>query len=177
MRFELPNHIHELTFSCFKRLKLLSEELFCIYLADAVNLARQRNNFALLAYVIMPNHVHLLILPQNEEYSIAKILKSVKQSCARRALRYLRNNNPGFLKRLITGQKNPKYRFWMDGPGYDRNIITIKALRYSIDYIHNNPVRANLVDSPALWKWSSFKAWYYGKEHPIKIDMEKVPIV
>ena len=51
------------------------------------------------------------------------------------------------------------FRFWQEGPGFDRNIFSPEALEASIDYIHNNPVKRGLCQKAADWKWSS--ARYY----------------
>lgn len=176
MRFEFENHIHELTFSCFRRYGLLKDERFCKFLAESINLARDKYKFALLAYVFMPTHVHLLIYPNCENYSISSILKAIKQSTSRKAIRLLRKSDIGFLERLRTGQKHPPYRFWLDGPGYDCNIIFGKTLQKVVNYIHNNPLRANLVESPDGWKWSSFRDWEIIGEGPVPIDKDLFPV-
>ncbi|MEX1096590.1 MAG: hypothetical protein WED34_11120 [Planctomycetales bacterium] len=51
------------------------------------------------------------------------------------------------------------FRFWQEGPGYDRNLQTERAVLASIDYIHLNPVRRRLVEAVAAWRWSSAR-WY-----------------
>jgi len=51
------------------------------------------------------------------------------------------------------------FRFWQEGPGYDRNIRKDDTLRAAIDYIHRNPVRRGLVGGPSDWKWSSWHAY------------------
>ena len=88
----------------------------------------------------------MLIWPERDEYSVGNILKTIKQSVARKAIRYLREKNPAGLKLLATGHKESPYRFWMDGGGYDRNVQSLGTLRKMVDYIHNNPVRRGLVE-------------------------------
>ena len=51
------------------------------------------------------------------------------------------------------------FRFWQEGPGYDRNLTRPAMALAAIDYLHNNPVRRGLVKEPLDWKWSS--ARYY----------------
>jgi len=106
------------------------------------------HRFALWAYVFMPEHVHLLLWPEEENYSISKFLQSTKQSVSRKALDYLRKENPDGLKHLATGWKDRPYQFWMDGGGYDRNITDRETLIRVVDYIHRNPVRRGLVGTP-----------------------------
>jgi REP element-mobilizing transposase RayT len=73
----------------------------------------------------MPDHVHLLINPMDEEYNISNILilKDIKTDTARKAVKYLKENKPTALSKLSTAQQYRKYRFWQKGCRYDRNII------------------------------------------------------
>ena len=59
------------------------------------------------------------------------------------------------LKSLATGQSDKPYQFWQDGGGYDRNLRTAEELREMLKYVHNNPVRRELVARPEDWPWSS----------------------
>jgi putative transposase len=139
---------------------------------DAINNARAKHSFQLWAYVFMPNYVHLLIWPTKADYSISAILQSIKQPVARKTLMYLREHNPSGLSQLATGQKHQPYRFWKAGGGYDRNMTSTSALTASIDYIHNNPVRKDLVTYPEDWAWSSAKEWTSGNPGVLSIDRE-----
>ncbi|NOZ23829.1 MAG: hypothetical protein GXP25_22350, partial [Planctomycetes bacterium] len=146
--FNEPGHAHELTFSCFQRRSFLTKDRTRQYLAEAILKAKQKHQFDVWAYVFMPEHVHLLIWPRKDGYSISQILRSIKQSVSRRAIRYLRRNNPDGLNQLATGEARRPYRFWQAGAGYDRNVTSRDALLKMIDYMHNNPVRRGLVEAP-----------------------------
>ena len=173
-RYNVPGHAHELTFSCFKQQQFLSRNLTRRFFCDAVQRARKLHSFHVWAYVIMPEHVHLLIWPTRLEYSVSRILLSIKQSVARRAVGYLRRENPKGLKWLATGQKDCAYRFWRDGGGYDRNVLHAHALREMVDYIHNNPVRRGLVSRPGDWPWSSCRDWRNEGCGPIPLDKDSL---
>ena len=162
--YNIIGHAHFLTFSCYQRLPFLGKERARRWLIDAVLRAREKHRYALLAYVIMPEHVHLLVYPLDYEYNISLFLKSVKQSVARRARSYLEENDRNWLERLIVKRGNKHvFRFWQAGPGYDRNIVNKEELFEKIKYIHNNPVRSELVSNPEEWKWSS-AGWYNGEK-------------
>jgi putative transposase len=66
-------------------------------------------------------------------------------------------------------------RFWQRGCGYDRNIFSIEELHEKIQYIHKNPLRRELVESPKQWPWSSWRAWNENVNEPIEIDRESLP--
>ena len=170
-RFNNYMNVHELTFSCYKHMKLLKSERTCGNLAAAINNACEKLDFSVIAYVFMPNHAHLLVGSRKKEYSISDFLKSVKQPVGRKEINYFRKNKPEMLKYLATGQEHDKYRFWQDGGGYDRNIIRNETLKHSIDYINKNPVRAELVEDARDWKWSSAGFWLENREGVIPIDI------
>ena len=157
-----PGHAHELTFSCFQGLAFLSSERTCQWLADAIQEARAELNYALWSYVFMPNHVHLIVWPKERHYDDAKFLKLLKEPVSRRAIQFLRENAPDWLKRIrVRRGKRFEHHFWQQGRGYDRNIETPEALDAMIEYVHLNPVRKGLVADSRQWKWSS-ASWFAG---------------
>ena len=128
-------------------------------------------NYRIWAYVIMPEHVHLICWPEEKIYDISQFLKSVKQSVSRKAKRFLELNSPDALESMIVKRGcRVTFRFWRTGPGYDRNIVVDETLMRKVDYIHNNPVRRGLVKKPVEWRWSS-ASWYVGQRNvPLEID-------
>lgn len=166
-----PGHAHELTFSCYHRYKFLKSERTCQWLADAIDKSRTEFSFWLWAYVFMPDHAHLLIYPTQPVYDIAKIRQAIKSPIALKSVAYIKANAPQWLPRITrTRGGKIEHLFWQSGGGYDRNIISSKALAASIDYLHTNPVRKGLVEAAADWKWSS-AAWYIkGEAIPIAVD-------
>ena len=159
--FNESGHAHELTFSCFQGKRFFKSDIASGIFIDAVNAARVSCNFRVIAYTIMPNHIHLLILPQNSEYQISKILSAVKLRVSMRI---------SALYREKTGR--PLGRFWQRGGGYDRNMVSKDAVILSINYIHNNPVRKGLCTRPEDWKWSSAGFYAGFGDGPMKIDNE-----
>jgi putative transposase len=174
--YNIPCHAHFLTFSCYQQFQLLSRKRTRRWLIEAIVDAKEKYKYALWAYVIMPEHVHFLVYPMIEGYNISSFLKTLKQSVARKAKHYLKENNPAWLSKL-TVQRGAKkvFRFWQTGPGYDRNINTEDELFEKIYYIHNNPVKRGLVSAPYEWEWSS-ACWYDGERDVIlPIDDFVVP--
>jgi len=108
----------------------------------------------------------------NPEYSIADILKSIKQPVAQKTINQLRKTNSPSLKYFEVGIRCQKYRFWQNGGGYDRNFRDKEELLEFIDYAHDNPVRAGLVESPTDWEWSSAREWMLDLKGIIPIDRE-----
>jgi len=88
-----------------------------------VRRARRELDLSLWAYVIMPEHVHLLFCPRQAKYEVSRVRTALKAPVARKALRFLKRRAPEFLEKLRDAQPNGEvhYRFWQRGGGYDRN--------------------------------------------------------
>jgi len=123
--------------------------------------ARKKWKFEVWAYVVMPNHVHILIHPLQKKYSMTAIRRDIKRPFAREMLSRIRTEAPATAKLLVAGIRDGsrQYRFWQTGGGYDRNLFTPEAIHASIGYIHANPVRRGLCESEVDWPWSSAR-WY-----------------
>lgn len=74
-----------------------------------------------------------------------------------RSSNYLVEANSKLVEKLTVRERPGKYcfRFWQEGPGFDRNIFSSEAIAASIDYIHMNPVKRGLCEKVTDWKWSS----------------------
>jgi putative transposase len=176
-RWNESGHAHFLTFSCFQRRPFLSKDRSREWLVNAIEQARSKHRFHLWAYVIMPEHVHLLIWPTLPNYSISSLLKTIKQSVSFKALDFVNKEAPGFLAQMRDAQPDGAvtHRFWQRGGGYDRNITEPKTIWSTMEYIHANPVRRELCRYAAEWPWSSFQEWERPGAGPLKIDRESMP--
>ncbi len=170
-----PGVAHELTFTCYKRYPLLNADRSRQWLLDALKRAQRRWDFELWAYVIMPDHVHLLICPRQVDYQLSSILRAIKQPVAQQAVSYLHRHAPPWLKRLRVVRSNGRveHRFWQQGGGYDRNIVQAKTAWATVQYIHANPVRRELAACPTDWPWSSAR-WYAGLDN-VLLEMDGQP--
>lgn len=160
-RHERANQVRFLTFSCNHRLPLFKNDriknLFAVRLAEA----RVRFGFRLIAWVVMPEHVHLLLVPAQDGPPVSAILRRLKSPFAMEVLARWRSLDAGVLGRLRDA--NGVTRFWLPGGGYDRNVRRDTELVEKVDYIHANPVRRGLVARADEWAWSSARA-YAGSE-------------
>jgi putative transposase len=163
-RYNEPGQPRELTFSCYRRLPFLSRAMTQEWFAEALQQARQKFGFQIWAYVLMPEHVHLLVYPGENARRMSDFLRALKEPVARKAIAHLKATAPQWLDRLrVREGTRIRHRFWQPGGGYDRNIISASALRAAIDYLHANPVRRGLVARAEDWKWSS-ASWYAGDQ-------------
>jgi len=174
-RYDINGQAHCLTFSCFQRRPFLARDRCCQWLAGALQKGREEDLYDLWAYVFMPEHVHLVILP-HPGVKISRILFTIKSSVSKKALLWLHANAPDFRSRMADVQPNGDchYRFWQRGGGYDRNLRSIDDVYEKMNYIHANPVRQGLVEKTEDWHWSSYLAWENAEDDPITIDRESL---
>lgn len=153
-------------------LPLLASNRAKRWVVDAIDDARIRLDFAVWAFVIMPEHVHILLCPLRPQYEMRTILVGLKRPVSDAARRYLESQGHSkWLDRLLIGEgPKQKFRFWQSGGGFDRNVTHERTIPSIVDYIHGNPVRRGLVSTPADWRWSSAAFWEGRADGPIKLD-------
>ena len=147
-----PGDSHYLTFSTHHKRPYLTDDRICLALANSINKAAIKHNFKIQAYVFMPDHVHILLYPLNEEYDMSLILKAMKQGPSQRA------RSKGWIDTDL----------WERGGGHDSNITGQQARKEIIDYIHQNPVRKSLVDESLRYYWSSANWYVTDEDGPVK---------
>ncbi len=167
-RIEHPSHVRYLTFSCLHRLPLFKNDAIKSAFIDHLDLTRDRTRFRLLAWVIMPEHVHMLIWPSLPEHPVADVTSRLKREFARKVVTRWRELNAPILTKLTDA--DGRTRFWQPGGGYDRNIVSEHELREKIDYIHANPVRRGLANFPTDYSWSSARSYASDRNATLRID-------
>ena len=127
-------------------------------------LARIRGVYLIkiLAYVIMPSHVHFVLHPEND-CDMGRIIGALKARSTGKILDLLRLEDSPLLPGLKTIKDGKsRHSFWQPRC-YDHNCRSLDAVREKINYCHMNPVRAGLVADPSDWLWSSYR-WYCGMD-------------
>jgi putative transposase len=125
-----------------------------------------RHHYRLVAFVYMPTHVHLVTFPEATASRIDQLLRAIKRPFSFRVKQYLEASGSQLLP-LLTVRQRPgvmTFRFWQEGPGYDRNLTRSETILSVIDYIHNNPVRRGLCQRAEDWRWSSARYYHTGGE-------------
>ncbi len=155
-RREVPGGVRFITFSCERRLPLLGTPQARNIFARCLRDGRERLGFSLLAWVAMPEHVHLLMIPPDDE-PLAPVLKSLKLWMQQRILRVLRRSADPLSIEIVRADGSP--RIWQKGGGFDRNVRNANELVREVRYTHLNPVERGLVVAPCDWQWSSARWW------------------
>ena len=112
-----PGHAHELTFSCDRRFRFLERDRVRGWFAGALAAARAKHDVAVWTYVLMPEHVHLLVHPRRADYSMGAFRHDLKAPVGRRAFAYLESHAPHWLpRRPARGGRKPSASSGSRGP-------------------------------------------------------------
>lgn len=177
-RYDEPGHVHFLTISCYRRLQFFRHDAVKQVFVDGMRQTRAKIGIRWIAYVIMPEHVHLLVFPHlngsDHPVPISTILQNLKQYVGRHGKQALRcvwaaNRSLGMpaLNTWALGD-GPK-PFWKPR-AYDFNITGERAFREKLDYVHKNPITRGLVNSARQWPWSSYRYYEFDDDSPIAMD-------
>jgi putative transposase len=172
-RFHEPGDCHELTFSSYRRIPLLTNDGWRHLLAESLDQAVEAQSCRLIAYVFMPEHVHILIQPTSCDVRMDLVLKALKAPFFRRIKRRLEVVGSPLLERLTVLERagTHRFRFFQEGGGYDRNLQSAKAVEAAIAYIHENPVRRQLCEKSADWRRSSALHYEQGGQETVRLEL------
>lgn len=166
-RYYGKGDLHFLTFSCYRRLPFLGNKYARDSFLKELERVRRERVFQLVGYVVMPNHVHLL-MSEPERGTVSTVLQLLKQRVSRK----MRKNRRGSLR----GQRS--FLFCDDGEAkafwqprfYDFNVYSSGKMREKLNYMHANPVIRGLVKHPKDWPWSSWGFYAKGETGLIGVD-------
>jgi len=150
-RFQQTGHSHFVTLSCYHRKPLLASHLAKRIFESALERVRNVFEICIYAYVLTPEHVHLLV-SEPEHDTLAEALKSLKQGVSRRSI-------------------GDAEHFWQKRY-YDFNLRNYRQFVEKIRYIHHNPVKRGLCARAEDWEWSSFRACATGWQGRVEIECE-----
>jgi putative transposase len=155
-RFQESGQSHFVTFSCYHRQPYFATaevvDLFIHCLEDM----RRRFELCVYGYVVMPEHVHLL-LSEPPRAKLADAIHYLKLSFAKRVRNLRSPGQPG--------------TFWQKRY-YDRNVRNYREFTVKLRYLHRNPVKRGLVSNPWEWKWSSYRHYALRETEIVEIESE-----
>jgi putative transposase len=160
------HHLHFITTSCYHRKPFLrtarSRDTFLAILEQT----RERYRFVVVGYVVMPEHIHLL-LTEPEVGTPSTVMQVLKQRTARALLPKRKRRNPR--QRNLFGYEPKRRAFWQ-ARSYDLNVWTTKKRVEKLRYLHRNPVKRGLVESPEQWRWSSYRFYLLDEAGPVRLN-------
>ena len=174
-RFHQSRQPHFLTFSCYHRQPRFNSPQACDLFLDCLEAMRQRFAMRIYGYVIMPEHVHLLVSEPDRE-TLADAMHFLKLSFAKR-LKSIVPTVPQVRGRSVAANlghtefQPTTTPFWQKRY-YDRNLRDEDEFTLKLRYLHRNPVARGLVTNPADWKWTSFRHYALREKAPVQIESQ-----
>jgi putative transposase len=167
-RFQQSQQTHFLTCSCYCRQARFDApdryDLFLQCLEDT----RRRFGICVYGYVVMPEHVHLLV---SEPCLVPQVPRALLRADPGQTLAdAMRDLKLSFTKRLIR-REGESSSFWQKRY-YDRNIRDAEEFTVKLRYIHRNPVKRGLCVCPEDWQWSSLRHYALREIGPVEIASE-----
>lgn len=163
-------YLHFITSSCYQRRAFLNTPRRRTLFLEILEQVRQRYNFVVVGYVVMPEHIHLLV-SEPMRGNPSTVMQVLKQRFARRVLkewRQRRERRPDWLwsEELSEGHVWQR-RF------YDFVVWTKDKRVEKLRYMHRNPVKRGLVLEPEQWAWSSFRHYAYEERSPVLVNEQQ----
>ena len=156
-RFYGKGHLHFLTFSCYGRLPFLKTDFSKSLFVNELVRVRTEYAFRLVGFVVMPEHVHLLI-SEPKKGTVSTVMQMLKQRVSRK------------MRKLgVAGRGKEAPAFWHER-FYDFNVYNEKKIQEKLNYMHANPVMRGLVEHPSEWPWSSWSSVVKGEKGLVGID-------
>ena len=164
---------HYVTAVTYNRVPIFRSERACQIFINALKELRTIHAFKLVGYVIMLDHVHLIINPLEQNVSV--VLRKLKGKSARQIIDWLMAEDHHIsLEKLRLNIEGRQYAVWQkDSSAID--LFSHKFLRQKLKYIHMNPVRAGYCDGPENWQWSSYRAYFPHDERAVPIEVDVNP--
>jgi putative transposase len=158
--------LHFITFCCYQRRRFLATARARNIALQVLREVRSRYDFALVGYVFMPDHVHLLV-SEPPAVPTATVMQVFKQRVSRR-MRGRKRRAPAQLWLRFDDSEDAQRRFWQRRY-FDFNVYSTKKVIEKLHYMHANPVKEKLVTHPGDWPWSSW-CHYYGRHALLVMD-------
>jgi len=166
-RYYGSGDLHFVTFSCYRRRPYLGTARARNRFVRILQEVRIRHEFELIGYVVMPEHVHLLI-GEPAKGNPSRVLQVLKQKVSR-ALRRTQVRPTKQMVFRFDDQEEESKAFWQRR-FYDFNVWGEKKLKQKLEYMHRNPVDRKLVKHPRDWLWSSWRFYEGNGKGLIPID-------
>ena len=154
-------------------LPVFTREKYLDIITASLSFCRQQKGLRLHAYVILDNHLHLIVSGDD----LSQVMRDFKRHTAKEIQEVARQDNKQWLLKQFEFFKDmqkvkSRHQVWQEG-FHPQDIIGEDMLRQKIEYIHYNPVRAGLVDRPEDWRYSSTRD-YLGQDGVLEIDVIEV---
>ncbi|MBI4665795.1 MAG: transposase [Nitrospinae bacterium] len=137
---------------------------------ESLSTRAQQGKIKINGYVIMPNHIHMIITI-NEGNVLADFLRDFHKYTAKKIIETLNRDNDPLLSRFTVEKRDRKIQIWQKTHS-PKKLISWEFLKQKLEYIHNNPLakKWRLCDRPENFAWSSARD-YLGQSGPLPVEV------
>jgi len=143
---------------------------------DSLKYCIEKKGLTIFAYVIMPNHIHL-ICRADGEIGLSDIIRDLKSYAAKNIIKRIKEDPKsrsfGMLEKFEKAcehlKKNQKYKVWQNG-NQAKEIFSSAFFYEKLEYIHNNPVKKMMVINPEDYLFSSARN-YANLENVLEVEI------
>jgi REP element-mobilizing transposase RayT len=174
MRVSIDTPFYYFTSVAHDRRPIFQTDKLKDIMVAALDEARRSADFLIFAYVIMPDHYHIITDSKREPSDTLRFLNGIS---AKRILDYLKANAISSLEKLKMFEKRRGYKYsvWEHHP--DTFLVTSESmLMQKVNYIHFNPVKAGLVEHPNDYLYSSSRIWNRRPldDEPLRMGLDRI---
>jgi len=151
-----PGHGHFVTFSTYQRRRFLEPDQTRNIVVEVLQRCLSAHKASCTGFVVMPNHVHAIFFGE-PDFSIGNLINAWKKTSSYRIKRFYLQEF--FRYQQLCPQGSP---IWQ-ARYYDFNLESQDKTNEKLDYMHENPVKAGIAETPAAWTWSSASFYERGE--------------
>jgi REP element-mobilizing transposase RayT len=169
--------VYFVTFAVVGWVDVFARKEYCHIVVDSIKYCQQEKGLILYSWCLMSNHVHMAI--SGKDNNLSDILRDFKKYTSKELIKTIGNNVGESRKEWMLkifeeagteNIRNKNYQFWQQD-NQPKELFSESFTRQKLEYIHNNPVEAGIVEKAEEYRYSSARDYYYGKPCGlIKVD-------
>lgn len=173
---------HFITATVVDWIDVFTRKVYKDYIIEALDYSIKNKGMVVFGYVIMSNHIHLVVQAQHN--NLSDLIRDFKKFTAKTILNEIHTSPESrrewmlerFKKAIESHSRNKNFQFWQYG-NHAEEVITLKFLWSKLDYIHLNPVRAGLVERATDYIYSSASNYSGNKGILSNVEIADNPVI
>jgi REP element-mobilizing transposase RayT len=173
-----PEGIYFLTFVTVAWVDVFTRARYREILLDSLQYCQKEKGLLIYAWCLMSNHLHLIAGAKHKEPSLSDILRDLKKFTAKQILQSIQNQDEPESRREwmlwlfgSAGERNSRntnFQFWQQ-ENHAEYLYSPAFIKQKLDYVHNNPVKEQIVEKPEDYLYSSARN-YVGMKGLLEVE-------
>jgi len=174
-KFHDPDALYFVTLTIVNWIAVFEDKRIIDLIINSLRFCQKQKGLKFHCWCIMPNHLHLIISRSGKNFLLSEILRDYKKFTSKEIIKALQSANTNesylnvFRNEATKIKRNRNYKVWKDG-NHPLLLDTNFLIDQKVDYIHDNPVRAGLCETPEEYEWSSARDYYLDHKGPLELE-------